>query len=391
MKLPETREMFRTLVGEPSVSCSDAARDQSNLAVIEHLANWLDGLGFHVEVLPLPSDPRKANLIATLGDAAHREETGPEGLVLSGHTDTVPCDEALWEHDPFTCREADGRLYGLGTCDMKGFFPLALNAAARFAERPLAHPLTILATSDEESSMAGARCLESIGRPLARAAVIGEPTGLRPIHAHKGIVLMSITLTGRSGHSSNPARGSSALDAMHAVMGELIAFRRELADVHSNPAFEVAVPTLNLGCLHAGDSPNRICETARLQIDLRSLPGMDHDAVCADMAGRLQAVAARHGTKIDVSHLFPSLPAYETPPDGELIRRLEQFSGKTAGTVAFGTEAPFLRALGMETAVFGPGSIDQAHQPNEYLDTGFIAPATDALSALIETYCCRGG
>lgn len=391
MKLPDTREMFRTLIGEPSVSCNEPSRDQSNLAVIDHLASWLAGLGFTVEVLPLPTDGRKANLIATKGAAPHREESVPQGLVLSGHTDTVPCDEALWSHDPFALTESDGRFYGLGTCDMKGFFPLALNAAARFADRSLAHPLTLVATSDEESSMAGARYLESIGRPLARAAVIGEPTSLQPVHAHKGIMLMTITLTGRSGHSSNPARGNSALDAMHGVMGELIAFRRELADVYTNPAFEVAVPTLNLGCLHAGDSPNRICETARLQIDLRSLPGMDHDRIYADMIGRLEAVSARHGTAIEVSRLSPTLPPYETPRDGELIGHLEQLSGRTAGTVAFGTEAPFLRALGMETAVFGPGSIDQAHQPDEYLDTAFIAPATDALSTLIEKYCCRAG
>ena len=388
MALPDTREMFRTLVGEPSVSCAEAARDQSNLRVVHHLAGWLEDLGFAVDVLPLPADPGKANLIATLGTPSDADAP-PSGLVLSGHTDTVPCDDSLWSRDPFALTESDDRLYGLGTCDMKGFFPIALDAAARFAGQELEHPLTILATSDEESSMAGARYLEAIGRPRARAAVIGEPTGLRPIHAHKGIMLMSIHLTGRSGHSSNPARGSSALDAMHAVMGELMAFRSELADVFRNPAFEVAAPTLNLGCLHAGDSPNRICETAQLQIDLRCLPGMDHERLTADLACRLDTVAARHGTSIDLSHLFPPLPAYETPPDGELVRFLETLSGKPAGAVAFGTEAPFLRALGMETVVFGPGSIDQAHQPDEYLDTSFIAPATDALSGLIERYCRR--
>lgn len=388
MTLPDTREMFRTLIGEPSVSCSEVARDQSNLRVVHHLAGWLEDLGFAVDVLTLPTDAGKANLIATLGTPPDADAP-PSGLVLSGHTDTVPYDDSLWSRDPLALTESDDRLYGLGTCDMKGFFPIALDAAARFAGRELAQPLTIVATSDEESSMAGARHLEAIGRPRARAAVIGEPTGLQPVHAHKGIMLMSIHLTGRSGHSSNPARGNSALDAMHAVMGELIAFRGELADLYRNPAFEVAVPTLNLGCLHAGDSPNRICETARLQIDLRSLPGMDHDRIRADMAGRLEAVSARHGTAIEVSLLSPTLSPYETPRDGELIAHLERLSGKTAGTVAFGTEAPFLRALGMETAVFGPGSIDQAHQPDEYLGKAFIAPATDALSALIERYCCR--
>ena len=389
MKLPRTREMFRTLVGEPSVSCNVAAHDQSNLRVIGHLATWLEDLGFAAEVLPLPDAPGKANLIATLAPAEPGEDGSPEGLVLSGHTDTVPCNESLWSRDPFALTEAGDRFYGLGTCDMKGFFPVALDAARRFAERRLAHPLTIVATSDEESSMAGARYLESLGRPKARAAVIGEPTSLRPIHAHKGIMLLSIKLTGKSGHSSNPARGSNALDAMHAAMGELVAFRKELAGLYENTAFEVSVPTLNLGCLHAGDSPNRICETAELQIDLRSLPGMDHAPIRDEMASRLDGVAANTGTSICLSYLSPPLPPYETPSDGPLVGLLERLSGKRAGTVAFGTEAPFLRALGMETVVFGPGSIDQAHQPDEYLDASCIAPATDALSALIEAYCCR--
>ena len=156
--------MLRTLVSTPSVSCTSDAQDQSNLDVIDHLATWLEDLGGTVERMPLPGNAAKANLIATFGPPG-------EGLALSGHTDTVPCDEARWSRDPFALTESEDRLYGLGACDMKGFFPVALEAVARFADTRFVHPsLTIVATSDEESSMAGARYLAESGRPKARAA-----------------------------------------------------------------------------------------------------------------------------------------------------------------------------------------------------------------------------
>ena len=386
MKLPTIKEMLGTLVSTPSVSCTSDAQDQSNLDVIDHLATWLEDLGGTVERMPLPENAAKANLIATFGPPGEGEGK-EEGLALSGHTDTVPCDEARWSRDPFALAESEDRLYGLGACDMKGFFPVALTALAGFRDTRFVRPLTIVATSDEESSMAGARYLAESGRPKARAAVIGEPTGLRPIHAHKGFMMLSIKLRGSSGHSSNPELGNNALDAMHAVMGELIAYRGELAANFRNPAFEVPTPTLNLGCLHAGDNPNRICEGAELQIDLRLIPGMDHAAVRAEMDARLGAIAAERNIGIDIAPVFPPVPSYETPPDGELVRALEQLSGRSSGSVAFGTEAPFFQALGMETVVFGPGSIDQAHQPDEYLETSNIRPAVDVLTGLIGRYC----
>ena len=376
--LPRPLDMLKTLIGEPSVSCINAAHDQSNLGVIHHLANWLEDLDFRVDVQPLPTKPGKANLVARRG-------SGIDGLVLAGHTDTVPCDESLWSVDPFALTERDSKFYGLGSADMKGFFPLALAAAARHQDRRLSKPLTIVATSDEESSMAGARMLAANGVVKAAAAVIGEPTGLTPIRAHKGVAMISIALAGSSGHSSNPALGDNALDAMHRVMGALLAFRRELAHRHVDPAFEVRVPTLNLGCLHAGDNPNRICEHAELQIDLRLLPGMETAAVIDELRARVEA--ASDGTPAIVKPLFEPVDPYQTPPDGTLVRSLESLSGRPARTVAFGTEAPFFQALGMETVVFGAGSIDQAHQPDEFLDSAYLQPAEDALTTLIAQYC----
>lgn len=378
--LPQFDEMLTKLVQEPSVSSTSPQIDRSNLQVIEHLADWLSALGFATELLPMPDAPSKANLIATLGQ-------GEGGLVLAGHTDTVPFDDSKWSSDPFTLTRRGNNLHGLGACDMKGFFPVALEAAQTFIGRKLAKPLTIVATSDEESSMAGARYLLESGRPQADYAIIGEPTGLQPIWAHKGIAFLTIRVQGASGHSSNPDLGCNALDVMHMLIAELISFRSELADQYRNPAFEVTVPTLNLGCLNAGDSPNRICGHAELQIDLRLLPGMNTSETIELLNQRLQKVNATGGTALTIEAHYPPIPPFEGDPQGDLVHTLAVHSGQAPGTVAFGTESHFLQSLGMQTAVFGPGSIDQAHQPNEYLAMEQIAPARDILSHVIQRYC----
>ena len=191
----------------------------------------------------LPNRPDKANLIATLGANG---KPHPGGLVLAGHTDTVPVDPSLWQSDPFQLRDSDQRFYGLGSCDMKGFLPVALHASAAFVERDLAAPLTIVATSDEESSMAGSRYLLESGKPKADYAIIGEPTAMQPIYAHKGVSMISVQVQGAAGHSSDPSLGHNALETMHPVVGALMQFRDELAQQHQHPSFAVNVPTLNL-------------------------------------------------------------------------------------------------------------------------------------------------
>ena len=385
--LPEFDEMLSTLVAEPSVSSLQPDIDRSNLKVIEHIANWLDGIGFESKLMPLPDAPHKANLVATLPPNKAADDAS-QGLVLAGHTDTVPFDEVKWESDPFKLTDTDSRLYGLGTCDMKGFFPLALNAISTFLDSDRTAPITVIATSDEESSMAGARYLTTQDAPKADYAIIGEPTGLVPVYAHKGIAFISIRLQGESGHSSNPDLGCNALDAMYDVMGELIRFRTELATQNQNPAFEVAIPTMNLGCMHAGDSPNRICSHAELQVDLRLLPGMDTNATIEMLLYRLQQAIAHCDTKLEVATHYPPVPPFETASDGELVATLAGLSGNAPSTVAFGTEGHFMQSLGMETAIFGAGSIDQAHQPNEYLAKDQIDPGTDILRRVIQKYCC---
>ncbi len=378
MNTPDIKTMLGALIASPSVSCTDAKLDQGNRAVIDQLAEWLTPLGFSCEIMEV--SPGKANLIATLG-------TGPGGLVLAGHTDTVPCNAEKWRFDPFTLTEAEGKLFGLGTADMKGFFPLAIEAAQPFLQSPLKAPLIILATCDEESSMAGAKALVQAGRPQARFAVIGEPTSLKPIRLHKGVMMERIHITGRSGHSSDPSLGASALDAMHAVITELMDYRADLALRYRNPVFTVPMPTMNLGCIHGGDNPNRICADCELQYDIRPLPGMSMSELRAEIRQRINPLAGRFGVDIVAEPIFDGVPAAETPADSPLVLACERLTGYTAGAVAFGTEAPYFRDMGMDAVILGPGGIEQAHQPDEFIRLDSIAPTVKLLQDLIREFC----
>jgi len=373
-------QQLRQLVATPSVSSTDPHWDQGNRAVIDLLASWLEDLGFRTEIQPVSADGSKANLIATLG-------SGPGGLVLAGHTDTVPFDEGRWQSDPLGLSERDQRLYGLGSTDMKGFFPLAIAAAEAFRDIPLQQPLIILATADEESSMNGARALVEAGRPKARAAIIGEPTSLMPVRMHKGIMMEAVQITGRAGHSSNPELGNSALEGLHTVMGDLMTYRAGLRERYSNDFFDVAWPTLNLGCVHGGDSPNRICGQAELHFDLRMTPAGDNDTVREEIAQRLSRIGREHSLDIQLRPLVNAISPFEQAADSELVRLAERLTGHRAEAVAFATEAPFLQALGMETIVMGPGSIDRAHQPDEYLELDQIQPCIALLQQCIRHYC----
>lgn len=374
------QEQLTQLVGTPSVSSTDSSWDQGNRAVIDLLGTWLEALGFHVEILDVTPGGDKANLIATLG-------SGPGGLVLAGHTDTVPFDEGRWKSDPLALTERDNRFYGLGSTDMKGFFPIAMAAASAFTDTELQQPLILLATADEESSMNGARQLAAAGKPRSRAAIIGEPTSLVPVRMHKGIMMESVRVTGRAGHSSNPTLGNSALEGMHAVMSDLLSFRQELGQRYSNEFFSVAFPTLNLGCIHGGDSPNRICGSTELHFDLRMTPAGDNSAVRSEIDARLQNLAQGMGLDIERHSLIQDVAPFEQSADSELVRLAERLTGHSAEAVAFATEAPFMQQLGMETIVMGPGSIDSAHQPDEYLELEQISPCIALLEQCIRHYC----
>ncbi len=380
---PTLLESFTQLIATPSVSSIDPAFDQGNIACLETLANWLEDLGFTTELMPIPEHPGKANLIACLG-------RGEGGLVLSGHMDTVPCNPERWSQDPFRLTEKDGRLYGLGASDMKCFFPLVMDAVRKFDPKKLQQPLYLLATADEESTMSGALALVNSGRTLGRYALIGEPTGLKPVRMHKGIMVETIRLIGRAGHSSNPALGISALEGMHVVMGALLDWRKTLQETWVNNGFAVPVPTLNLGNIHGGDSPNRICAECTLILDLRLLPGMNIDNLRAQLCDVVNTAVTGSGLKVEIPSGFSGMPPMNTDIDSAIVRTAERLSGATAGTVAFATEAPYLNAMGMDTVILGPGDIDHAHQANEYIALDRLQPMVEILSGMIGHFCIEG-
>lgn len=378
----DTKNLIRALIARPSVSSSKHYIDQSNLDVIHLLAEWLEDSGFSVTVHEVA--PGKANLVAKLGGDGHPGE----GLVLSGHTDTVPFDEGQWSCDPFGGAEREGRLYGLGSCDMKAFFALAIESARSFDPKSFRKPLTILATADEESSMAGAKYLVANGLKLGRYAIIGEPTDLQPIRMHKGVMMESIRVLGHAGHSSDPSLGANAIEGMHRVLSELLAWRTELQAKNRNPMFRVDAPTLNLGAIHGGDNPNRICAHCEMLIDIRPLPGMDIEELRENLQHRLAlALADFPKLRIESSPLFDGVPAFETAAGSAMVRACEELGGLESGAVAFGTEAPFLSRLGLETVILGAGSINQAHQPDEYLPLSHIKPMVSILKGLIGRFC----
>jgi len=373
-------EMMRQLIAIPSISCTNPALDQGNRQVIDTLATWLEDLGFSTEIQSLEATGNKANLIATYGP-------GKNGLVLAGHTDTVPYDQEQWHSDPFRLTETDSRLYGLGTSDMKAFFALVLEAIQGLDLSQLKQPLTVLATADEETSMSGARAVQGAQLRAARFAVIGEPTGLRPVRMHKGMMMEAIRLTGASGHSSNPALGHNALDAMHRVITMLMQWRARLQQRYHNALFEIGEPTLNLGCIHGGDNPNRICGQCELQIDIRPLPGMALTDLYHELEHCVQTAMA--GSQIDyqLRNLLDAVPALETPVDSTLVKATEGFTDSTAEAVAFSTEAPFYRELGLDVVVLGPGQIEQAHQPDEFLALEQIEPTVKVIRQLVGQFC----
>lgn len=386
--LPQLDQLLAELIATPSVSSVDPHWDQGNRGVIDLLAGWLEDLGFNCLVEPLAEQPHKANLIATLAPTGKGRGAGG-GLALCGHTDTVPCNPELWHSNPFTLSARNGRLYGLGTSDMKGFLALAVEAAGQLRAKRLTAPLVILATADEESGMAGARELQgSWPAPLRpRQAIIGEPTAGRPVNLHKGMLMEAIYIAGRAGHSSDPRLGRNALEDMSTVLQEILGWREELASRYQDERFAVPYPTLNLGHIHGGDNPNRICGAAELHIDLRPLPGMDPAQLRAELRDRLHDALGANAEHLTMRSLAVSQPPLATARTAEIVQLAEQLSGHPAAAAAFATEAPYLSALGMDVVVLGPGDIACAHQPDESLAVARLAPTLDMLRRFISHFC----
>ena len=392
--LPSIEAMLAQLVAVNSISSTEPELDRSNEGVINLLAGWLRQLGAEVSIHEVIGTPRKLNLIAKLGTGDN--QTG--GLVFSGHTDTVPFDAQRWATDPFVLTEQDGRLHGLGATDMKGFLAVAVAVLARHAHEPLKKmplkkPLWLVATCDEESTMSGARWLQEMGDKgqgvlQADYVVIGEPTDLVPVRAHKGHLAHRLCAHGHSGHSSNPAAGRNAIDGLHAAMSELMAWRQQLQQHHHDDSFAVPHPTLNFGRIAGGDAVNRICPQAELDFDLRPLPDMALPALYAELHQQIRAAQEHSAATLELTELWPGTPAFSTPASATLVSTAQKLTGQQPVCVNYGTEAPYFRALGAEVIVLGPGRIDRAHQPNEYVTRDELARCEQLLHELVQQLCC---
>ncbi|MBL4856645.1 UNVERIFIED_ORG: acetylornithine deacetylase [Idiomarina abyssalis] len=381
--LPSFFSMYQQLIAQPSISSIDPKWDHSNQKVVNLLAEWLEILGFECEINELQSQPGKFNLLARRG-------AGSGGLLLSGHTDTVPYDASRWNFDPFKLTEQDNRWYGLGSIDMKGFFAFVIQALSELDAAQQTKPVMILATADEETTMDGAREVSRFVNLKPDYCVIGEPTDMRPVYAHKGHMSEVIRITGRSGHSSDPALGINAIELMHEVISALMKLKEEFKHKYSDSSFSVPHPTMNFGHIHGGDNANRICGCCELHLDIRPLPGLSVDELYVHLHQATENIQARYPGSIELISLHHPIPAFQQSTDSALVQLAEKISKTQAHAVNYCTEAPFLQELGCETLVMGPGSIRQAHQPDEYLLTESIKPTQEKLKSLLKSYCFSG-
>ena len=381
-KLPQIKNSFSQLIAAPSISALEADQDMSNKAVIELLHTWFSDLGMQCQSVPVANTRNKHNLVASFGQ-------GKGGLLLAGHTDTVPFDEGRWSQDPFLLTEKDNRWYGLGTCDMKGFFALVLAALQELPMDKFKRPLHILASADEETTMNGAKAFAAAKSIAPDYAIIGEPTSLKPVYMHKGHFTQGIRVTGRSGHSSDPAKGLNAIEIMHKVTGQLLKLKQHLADNYREEAFSVPYPTMNFGHIHGGDAANRICGCCDLHIDLRPIPSLPLADLELMVANYLAPICSEYPGAIQVAPLYPGSEPFADNKDGSWTKLVAELSDSQPEVVNYATEAPYISQLGCQTLVLGPGSIEQAHQPDEYLDLSYIARTKDLLKNLIYHACIK--
>lgn len=384
MKLPSFIQIYNELITIPTISSvTNDKIDCPNKELIDKLANWFTGLGFKISLVEVPNTRNKYNLLATYSNDDNQTQGG---LLLSGHTDTVPFDEGQWSKNPFKVTEVDNKWYGLGTADMKGFFAFILEALRDIDLKTLTKPLHILATADEEITMAGAAYFAQNTKLQPDCTIIGEPTSLIPIRAHKGFTANVIRVIGKSGHSSDPAKGVNAIEIMHLVIGKLLELKQNLKDQYHNHGFAVPYPTMNLGMIKGGDAANRICGCCELLLDIRVLPEMNVNSLYEIVCNALKPLMELYPNRIQVENEVDPIGGYECQKEEPALKEVEKLLNQTAQTVNYSTEAPFLNKIA-PTIVLGPGSIEQAHQPDEFVSMDYLKPTKIAIEQLIKRFC----
>lgn len=378
-------EMIGRLVGFDTVSA------KSNRALIDDVRDYLAAHGVAARIVPDASGT-KANLFATIGPNV------PGGVALSGHTDVVPVDNQPWATDPFVATARDGRLYGRGTADMKSFIAVVLALVPVFAGMALRRPIHLCLSHDEEVGCLGVPALlRLLGRelPLPALAIVGEPTSMKVVSAHKGIWAQRTTITGRDGHSSAPERGANAILYMGRLIGRLDRLAEDLRAEGAQaapPGFEFDPPwsTVGLGRIEGGTALNIIARSCHLDWEFRALPGVDAASIRArvdDWVGRELAPALRTAAPEGgiVTTSLCAVPAL-TPEPGGLAETvaLQLTEANRPEAASFTSEAGQFQEIGISTVLCGPGSIAQAHQPNEFIDLDQVVACETFLRRLAD-------
>lgn len=365
---------------------------RSNVALCRFIADYLERCGAVVEQLPGTGDDR-LNLVARVGPSS--ADAARDGLVLCGHSDVVPADEPEWEGDPFTLREAGERLIGRGACDMKGFVALAVNRVARAAAAgsTLRRPLYLLLCCDEEIGSLGARVFARNAAQIAllpRNVLIGEPTAGRVVRMHKGHLKLALQVSGRAAHSGLPHLGVSAIDGATDVLLALRRAAAQLAGIRTDTsAFfpECPYPALNVGLIRGGAAVNVVPADCRIDVGVRLLPGQAAPLALEVIQAELAALPAelRQRVRVDVTNDNPPMLC---PVDAEIHRALAAIVGQSDSLgVSFASDAGVLSEAGLSCVLWGPGEMDRAHRPNEYITRGELAAAGDVLDRLIRQFC----
>ena len=381
-------DYLEKLVSFDTVSGTAPEKDSPNRPLIEWMAAEAASWGAGTTIFDVA--PGKACLYVRLGGRAERFE----GLLLTGHSDTVNCNAERWTSDPWTLTRRNGRVYGLGSCDMKGFLAVAMalmREKAREGEG-LGKGLALLVTCDEETSMQGARhCV-----PLLRAAgaapgliVVGEPTGMTPIFGHKGFMGRRVVIRGEGAHSSDPTKGVNAIKTAARWVSEMNALEKAMQSFR-DPEFEapgtpgVPYPTLNLGTIRGGDSVNRVCAEVSVTCDVRPMPAWDAQKAQQALEEVVSRVNAVGEGVAAVESLYPDIPPFGNR-HAAVREAVEAATGATGAFVSYCTEAGFMEALG-PTVVLGPGSINQAHGVDEFTELAQFERAAKVLRTLCRQF-----
>ena len=379
MGLGETVDTLARLIAFPTVSAD------SNMEMIAYLAGRLETAGARVEVMR-DAGGTKANLWATLGP----DTDG--GIVLSGHTDVVPVTDQDWSSEPFVMRQQDGRLFGRGACDMKGFIAACLTVAPVLAARVRDRPVHFAFTHDEETGCIGAGHLvaELRARGLRPGlAIIGEPTEMRVVEGHKGCYEYTTEFNGLAGHGSAPDRGVNAVEYAARYVARLLGLREHLrARAPEGSRFEPPWSTINVGALHGGVAHNVIASRATLDWEMRPVIKPDADFVKQDLAGFVDDILLPAMRAVDpeaaiTTHVIGEIEGLEPMPQNAARDLVAELTGANcAHVVPFGTEAGLFQSLGINAVVCGPGSIEQAHKADEFIALDQVQACLDMLHRL---------